>query len=422
MDQNTLNFIILYLKDKFSNGEISLSSMSDDIWDAFIEIKDRGPYLQAVKSYLAKEGISGTDELENFMADFLSNLNLDLAILSDSISSNSSKPDVYDEFLGQAYVEALKASSSDNTQDPIDSIFNGGTFSNWNFEIEYLADIEQDSINAENIKAAAAIFYLYNVDKYLHLFDAVDAITLEWAKGNVSLSGGEGGDMLYTYYKKRDSRLSVEEREWLFDQTLGVESQQQLSGARINKDFFPLFEGLMVECVNYLENSQNFETWPPANLSTETLAQAARAVQHNLSVNTQGKVIKDAHELYAQSEACKMILNQPDIVRQFSLGGEINMWSALENIARKYLNTTINVASARTLAVSGHQVLTALVDFNHDRRDYFNWDTIIKPGETYVISKSQMGNQDGMFRGLGSGSDQIEDVVAEVMDDFNDWD
>lgn len=404
---------------------VKLDNTAQQVMDAYYTAKSIGPYHYIVDCYL-NTGDVNTDDVDQSMKDemarYLYTLNLNLDLVVQSIDQGKFKDDNFDGYLSQAWTHALRVRSGDN--DPINQVFGDGAVSTWDFSVDYFDDAEDLEVNPENIKLTGALYYIHWLDE-LGVFDAVNYITLMWARGSldVTLNGNSSGSgaasKLYKYFKRNDSRLSKEERMMIYRQVFGLGNVPVLDGGIENRDFARLQDNLMNQVVEYINKIEGSGTNREA-VSIEGLSQAIIDLRHNADQFNRGKVAQDAHELHAQLQDCFNILRDPEIAAQLAGGRHRNMWTVLERVLRDHLGKQPNISAYKTAAVEGNRMFNIIADFNHNRRhsEMDRISALLKSAEAFIVARSQMAPQENVVV-----DELLQDTFEDVIeDDFENWD
>ncbi|MCB9273728.1 MAG: hypothetical protein H6564_06785 [Lewinellaceae bacterium] len=395
------------------------------IVDLFYQMTRIGDLPLLVEQYLTEIKISNPEaSLKNEMVRFLLDLKLDFSITDPT--------QTYDEFFGQAYIHALKVESG--REDPIDKIYSPGSISGWNFEVDYFTTAERQGISPDNILAAGALDYIYELGDNLGIFRVTDALVLMWAQGRLELSQarynnrvvvngiveGDAASRLYRYYKLRDSRLTYEERAMIYKQVLNKGQANLLSRMNPNTDFTLLWVQLMSEVVDFIGKSEKHFSFDNM-VSRSSLYQSTQNLQYNLTFNMVGKPLNDVHEMYAQLQECISILGHAEIVDQLSGGGIKNMWTVVDKVSRQELGFAPNISASRTAAVEGHKIFKWISGFDENSVDDQVFKNFVNSAEAYIIAKGQTTEQRSPLLMEGNGSNGVSAGI-EDSDEFADWD
>jgi hypothetical protein len=124
----------------------------------------------------------------------------------------------YDEYFALAYNNALSVAAGED--DPIDNIFAKGAMGAWDFTVDTFDDFTDQGIVSENILAAGAIDYVYELGVRLGIFRLVDALILNWSSGAIDVTDSPVESKLYRYWKLSEQRFSLDELMMLVKRVL----------------------------------------------------------------------------------------------------------------------------------------------------------------------------------------------------------
>ena len=88
----------------------------------------------------------------------------------------------FDEYFALAYNNALRSGDGSET-DPIDAVRQKGALTTWDFAVDTFETVEEQGVVAQNILAAGALDYVFNLGERLGIFKLADALVLRWASG-----------------------------------------------------------------------------------------------------------------------------------------------------------------------------------------------------------------------------------------------
>jgi len=417
---------------KVFNERVSLKKPEDQVLVLYREFTKQGgkQTLDLVKEYL--QHINAPTENRELLAEsmlkFLNQLNLQNSVLG---AMNGQSP-LLDEFFGPAYIYAAGELSSE--KDPIKNVFSSNGLGKWNFQVDYFEQLEEQGIDTENILAAGALDYIYELGDRLGVFRMTDMLVLMWAQGRLDLSQqSRASDLLYRYYKLREDRMSPEERAMVYKQVLNKGNANLLSRMMPNEDFTMLWQQLMSESVDYIQKSERHQDFNNL-VSKSGIFQATRNLQYNLTANMVGKPLRDVHEMYAQLQQCIAILSEPDITARLAGGSHNNMWGVIEKLSREEFGVAPNIAASRTAAVEGNKIFKWIGNFQKNLPvsrnglggiDEETFQRFLQSAEAYILAQGQLDEGNGMQSpGLQSppATDDFEEAVEVAVDEFDDFD
>lgn len=412
------------IQNELKRTGVDLANPDGQVMLAYQISKDFGPYNYIVECYLNTGEVETNNvdqSMKDEMAKYLFSLNLNLSTVAASIGPNSNNVDVFidnnvDGYLAQAWSHALRVASGDD--DPISQVYGQGLITPWDYSVDLFDDIEDIEIIPTNILAAGALYYIYWLDE-LGIFEAVDMIVMLWMRGSLSIPQGEASTMIYRYYKKRDDRMTKEERAISYRQAFGLGNASVIQGGMENTNFKPLMDNLMNQVVEYIHKIEGLDSGQ-GSVSIEGLSQSIRDLQYNISSNIVGMVQQGSQELHAQLQECINILRHPEIVAQLAGGRQRNMWTVLERVLKEYLKRPANISAAKTVAVEGNKMFSFIAKFDHFRRHSINYSPLLTSAEASIIAQSQLnGNQDFSSSSI---EDSMADFAEVLEDDFDNWD
>lgn len=328
------------------------------------------------------------------------------------VDSNVFDSGGYDEHFVVAYERAISAASG--KQDPIDNArLNGSSraFAPWDFTVETFDGIEEQGIVKENILAAGAADYIYELGERMGVYRLVDALVLNWSSGAIDVASSAAADKLYRYWKLREERSSPEERGMLYKRVLNKGNANLLSRMVVNEHFPALWHNLMAKVAEYIDKTERVEEGmsEASPVSRSTIYQATRELQYNLTEFCTGMAHMQVRELYAQLQEAFDILGDPEIIDHFGGTRRKTMWTVIEQLSKTEFGVAPNIAAVRTLAVDGNRVFQWIANFNEATVSHEEFLTFLEAAESYVLNIALVG----------------EDVEADIEDDEwgeDDWD
>lgn len=360
-----------------------------------------------------------TDTIKSEMVNFIRTLNLNTVLIQTETNAAGLvvlKDSAFDEYFAGAYQHALRVNSGQ--EDPIFQVYNPNYSSAWNLNVDYFDDVEEQSIVPDHIRAAGALYYCYMMGEVMGLYHVVDYLTLMWARGSLALSQGEASTKLYRYYKRRDDRMTTEERAMTWKQVLNLGDAPTLQNVVSNIEFSSLFDSLLREVVEFMTKTENFDSGS-GNVSPESIYISIHGLQANLSAYMVGKPLADVHELYAQLKDCLDILKCDEIRDQLGGGRNKNIWTVISRVLRDHLNRQINVSSAKAAAVEVHKLFDFLARFDYSKRQYTTLRDFLRSTEAFILAQEQLT---GAFPSHNPASHETPVGTGAKGSDFDDWD
>jgi hypothetical protein len=252
------------------------------------------------------------------------------------------------------------------------------------------------------------------------VFHIGDAIILSWSQGNLDILQGQTTQKLYRYFKLRDQRTTREERAMFYRQVLNAGNAQTLENMVVNEDFPVLWETLLTTAKDYYDAFQS-KDYNPRVVSKQSVFQAIRELQHNLSVNCSGMVKAIIPELYAHLQSCFEIIDQKEVADQLGNGVDKTRWKVIENVHKSLTNQKPPVLAYLTIAVEGNKIFRFIADFNASAVTNEVFDEFIQSTERYRVASQQL--QAPTRKGLLPGMPAVpKETKKEQLQKIDDWD
>lgn len=391
---------------------------------AYQALRQLGNLPQLVEAFFNKGEVRTdrvTAAIKSEMVNYLQSLNLNTDMIVPTVDGNGNPllPNGdFDEYFAAAYQHALRVSSGQ--EDPIFQVYNPNYTSQWNLDVDYFEDVEEQAIMPEHIRAAGALYYCYILGEVMGLYHVVDYLTLMWARGSLALSQGEASTKLYRYYKRRDDRMTAEERGVTWKQVLNLGDGPTLQNMVVNTEFTSLMDSMLREVVEFMTKTESFDSGS-GNVSSESIYISMHGLQGNLSSYMVGKPLSDVHELYAQLKDCLDILKSEEILDQIGGGRRKSIWTGAAKVLREQMGRNINVSAAKTAAVEVHKLFDFISRFEYSRRHYTNLTQFIRSTEAFILAQEQIGGATVTFDNGSAGSLPAANQAPQ-NDDFDDWD
>lgn len=371
-------------------------------------INDQAQLPVFIDIYIEHSGIGEarfTDEVRAAMVDYL----LDRGAEFESIEA-AERGD-YDELFALAYENAVTRKAG--RDDPIDAAHQpGGGIggAGWDFSVDLFDEVEQQGVVRDNILAAGALDYIYELGEHMGVFRLVDALVLNWASGSIDVVEGDVVSRMYRYWKLRDQRPSSEERGMVYRRVLSKGDTDVLDRMVVNEDRPNLWHNLMAEVADYIDKTEkvNSGTTESSPVSRARIYQATRDLQYNLTEYCTGMAHIQARELYAQLQECVDLLRDPEILAYFGGNRRKSLWTVIEKMSKQEFGASPNIAALRSLAVDGNTIYRFIADFTEGgvRQEEFN--RFLQAAEAYILNYSTVGGDIG-----SSGEEEEEDAELE---------
>lgn len=219
-----------------------------------------------------------------------------------------------------------------------------------------IPNIEKDTdleLQADNIKATQAIYFCAMLDE-MRLFDVVDKLIEHFQNGLLPLGRGQGGQLLYKYWRNSSQRLTSLERRGLYARCFGMLSG--IPGEPANTQFDSLSLRFISGVSEYYRQNQisNLIAAKPGavvfGVSQEAVRKSARDLASNLSLIGFGITFFAGSELMSQVNDALAILKDPDIRSAY---GARDQWQVVEQVNALDFATPRNTYRFRTTAHAG---------------------------------------------------------------------
>lgn len=379
------------------------------------QVNEKGQLPALLEIYIDQSEIEKsrfTDAVKMAMIDYL----LDRGIQIDDIEKL--KDGGYDEHFALAYNHAIEIASGED--DPLDAAWRKGGAQNtsqWDFSVDDFDGIEEQGIVKDNILAAGALDYIYELGERLGVFKLVDALVLNWAAGSIDVVDGPVAARLYRYWKRRDDRASEEERGMVYRRVLNKSETEVLARMVVNEHFPSLWHNLMAEVAEYIDKTERVddgfsETSP---VSRSRLYQATRELQYNLTEFCTGMAHVQTREFYAQLQECMEILKDPDITAYFGGNRRKSLWTVIERLSKEEFGAAPNIGAHRSLAVDGNKIFQWVANFNEASVRHEDFLAFVQAAEAYILNFTSVGDEAGMD---ASGDEEELEFADDDSDDF----
>lgn len=333
------------------------------------------------------------------------------------------KPGINDEQVIAPVVADLAAGAG---TDPVQLTTAIGRPSPWDFRVDLFDTAAQQIVLADNVRAAGALMWCYDIGERLGVYRLADALVYRWWAGLVDFADPSLTDELFRYYKLRDERPAEEERFLLYRRILNVGDVAVGDRVVVNEAFPQLWRTLMEEVATYIDRSESsFRD----RVDRQGVEQAVRELQYNLTERMAGMALKQVTEMYNQLKQTETgsgllggldLLKHPEVVAQLSSGRRHDEWSVIERLAKEEFGVSPNVSALRTSAVEGFRVVDFIADYAPGAFDDNRFNAFIASAKAWILAQ-QVAGQDLVVPG-GEPSDapdddtEFEDLDADDQD------
>ncbi len=399
--------------DKTPGISLSPGRLEPAVLKIIRDLTEQAELPLLIDLYVAHSGIDEdrfTDEVREAMLEYLLERGVGKLRRDDVIEHK------YDELFALAYEYAVARKAGG--ADPIDAAHQpgGGTAgAAWDFSVDTFQEIEQQGVVRDNILAAGAIDYIFEVGEHMGLFRLVDALVLNWASGSIDVVEGDVVSRMYRYWKLRDQRASPEERGMVYRRVLNKGDTEVLERMVVNEEFPNLWHNLMAEVADYIDKTERVtngigETSP---VSRARIYQAVRDLQYNLTEYCTGMAHIQARELYSQLQECVDLLRDPEILAYFGGNRRKSLWTVVAQLSKQEFSSSPNIAAMRSLAVDGNAIFRFVADFSEGAVRQEDFSGFLSAAESYILNYSTIGGDIEPTGEKESGGEEEEQTTSE---------
>jgi len=313
--------------------------------------------------------------------------------------------------------------------DPVQLTRPTGRTSPWDFEVDLFDSTAAQIVLAENVRAAGALMWCYDIGERLGVYKLTDALVYRWWVGLLDFGDTDLTSELYRYYKLRDERPTEEERFLLYRRILDVGESPVGDRVVVNEDFPALWRALMEEVATYIDRTESSFR---KRVNRQGVIQAITELQYNLTERMAGMALTQVTEMYNQLRQTETdsgvlggldILGHPEVVGQLASGRRRDQWSVIERLSKEEFQVSPNVSALRTSAVEGFKVVDFISTFRDGQFDEDDFDAFIASAKSWILSQQLAGQ--GLLvdasdttsdTGEPDGDDSSYDVPAEADD------
>ena len=322
----------------------------------------------------------------------------------------------FDEYFALAYNHAIR-SSNGATADPIDVVRQKGAVTSWNFEVDTFDTVEDQGVVPQNILAAGALDYVYNLGERLGMFRIADALVLRWASGAFDAEPGTPSADLYRYWKLRPERISGEERAMMYRRILAKGDGNLLSGMVENEAFPELWGHLMEKATDFIHRSEENAS-SDRTVSRQPIYQATKQLQYNLTEHATGMAHMQITEMYHHLLEAKQVLEHA--VPYFSTGSRKSLWTVIERASREWFDEAPNISAIRSAAVDGNRVFQWIAAFDQSSVTDDQFQTFLEAAEAWILATATDASEPAIGEEAEEEEDEDFDSIEKEIDD--DWD
>lgn len=306
--------------------------------------------------------------------------------------------------------------------DPVQLVAPNGQLTPWDFSVDLFDDARQQIKLADNIRAAGALMWCYDIGERLGVYRLTDALVYRWWIGLVDFADTELTAQLYRYYKLRDERPTEEERFLLYRRVLNVGAATVGERVVINEEFPQLWRTLMEEVALFIDRSQS--SFREDQIDRQGIEQAIQELQYNLTERMAGMALTQVTEMYNQLRQTERdsgvlggldLLGHPEVIGQLSSGRRRDEWSVIERLAKEEFGTAPNVSALRNSAVDGARVVQFVAEFEPGRSDEAGFVEFVRSARRWILAQKVAGQ--GLL-GTGETPDAADDGYGGMDDEY----
>lgn len=353
------------------------------------KILAEGAFPSLVDAYIATQEVEGgkfTPAIKQAMVRHL--IARGVAIENDEQKRRFAEGG-YDEYFAVAYEQAASSAAGDD--DPIVAASTkGATVAPWDFTVDTFDSIEEQGTVRDNILAAGALDYVYELGERLGIFRLVDALTLNWAAGAIDVVDGPCAAKLYRYWKLRDQRSDPSERGLVYKRVLNKGETEALDRMVVNENFEALWGTMAEKVAEYRAKVEDAKAEQGESLlvSRTPIYQAVRDLQYNLTEFCTGMAHMQVREMYSQLREAMDLLGDPEIIDHFAGGRRKTMWTAIERLSKSEYGEAPNINAIRIAAVEGNAVFRFIANFKQGAVAEDEFQRFIEAAEAWIIAKA----------------------------------
>ncbi|MEO7962373.1 MAG: hypothetical protein ABIT38_00525 [Gemmatimonadaceae bacterium] len=290
----------------------------------------------------------------------------------------------FDEYFALAYNHALRVGDG-STTDPIDAVRQKGAIADWDFTVDTFETVEEQGVVAQNILAAGALDYVYNLGERLGMFKLADALVLRWASGAFDAEPGIASADLYRYWKLRSERISPEERAMMYRRILMKGEGKLLTGMVENDQFPELWGTLMEKATDFIRRSEENAS-KDRTVSRTPIFQSTKQLQYNLTEHATGMAHMQITEMYHHLLEAKTVLEHA--INFFSTGSRKSLWTVIERASREWFDEAPNISAIRSAAVDGNRIFQWIATFDQASVTDESFQGFLDASEAWIIAQA----------------------------------
>ncbi|MEP7383183.1 MAG: hypothetical protein ABI910_15945 [Gemmatimonadota bacterium] len=355
------------------------------------------------------DAVRFTPRIRRAMVAFLS----DLGVVFPAGGVTPQNRRRFDEYFALAYNHALRIGDG-STTDPIDAVRTKGAITDWDFTVDTFETVEAQGVVLQNILAAGALDYVYNLGERLGMFKLADALVLRWASGAFDAEPGKASADLYRYWKLRSERISPEERAMMYRRIL-MKGEGKLLSGMVENDVLPQLWGtLMEKAADFIRRSEENAS-RDRTVSRQPIFQSTKQLQYNLTEHATGMAHMQITEMYHHLLEAKTVLEHA--INYFSTGSRKSLWTVIERASREWFDEAPNISAIRSSAIDGNRVFQWIAYFDHASVTDEDFQGFLDAAEAWIIAQATDDSAP-----IAADDIELDENDPELGDDADDWD
>lgn len=267
----------------------------------------------------------------------------------------------------------------------------------------------------QNILAAGALDYVYNLGERLGMFKLADAIVLRWVMGTFDADPGASSADLDRYWELRSKRISPDERAMMYRLILAKGDGNILPGMVENKPFPNLWGTLMQEMAHFRQRSEE-NVCADRQVSRQPVYQATKQLQYNLTEHATRITHMQITEMYHHLLEAKKVLEHA--VGYFPTSSRKSLWTVIERAWGEWFDEAPNIKAIRSAAFHGNKVFQWIANFDRSKVTDEQFQTFIDAAEAWIVA--QATETDAILHEPGEINEESDE--DSVDSDNADWD
>lgn len=235
-----------------------------------------------------------------------------------------------------------------------------------------LPDLDSElsvEIEADNVRSLSVLYFSAQLED-MRLYAIADQIAFQFQQGELPLSRGGAGDLLYDYLKTTFQRLTEVDRRGLYARSFGF-AQGGVDQVTPNAEFNDLWLRALASVSAYSRNRPQDVRTGSGQLINVSVRDRAESVTHmqvfkdlrdlavNLSLHGYGMSHYAALELQETIKKIRTMLSHADLLAAY---GVRDYFQLIERASQMYLSSNVNTLRSRVMAQSGSKIIQWIAD------------------------------------------------------------